>query len=106
MEVTVRYATQQDAMLIADISRQTFYETFAGNNRKEDMDKFLGEQFTRGKLMLEVGNLENIFLLAYFGTEIAGYVKLRDAKQPGKLNNLKALEIARIYAMVNTTRLM
>ena len=101
MELTVRYATEKDALLIADISRQTFYETFAADNSKEDMDKFLSEQFTKGKLMMEVGSAENIFLLAYIGDDVAGYAKLREAKQPEKLKNVKTMEIARIYAMPN-----
>jgi len=101
MDLTVRYATNKDAMLIADISRQTFYETFAADNSKEDMDKFLSEQFTKGKLMMEVDSSENIFLLAYSGDVVAGYAKLREAKQPEKLKNVKTLEIARIYAMPN-----
>ncbi len=101
MDLTVRYATNEDAVLIADISRQTFYETFAPENRKEDMDKFLSEQFTRGKLIMEVANMENIFLLAYSGDVVAGYAKLREAIQPKKLQNVKTLEIARIYAMTS-----
>jgi predicted GNAT family N-acyltransferase len=51
--------------------------------------------------MMEVGSPENIFLLAYNADEVAGYAKLREAKQPEKLKNVKALEIARIYAMTN-----
>ncbi len=101
MDLTVRYATNNDATLIADISRQTFYETFAAENRKEDMDKFLREQFTKGKLIMEVGNMENIFLLANSGDDVAGYAKLREAKEPEKLKNVKTMEIARIYAMPN-----
>ena len=101
MDLTVRYATNNDATLIADISRQTFYETFAAENRKEDMDKFLSEQFTKGKLIMEVGNMENIFLLVYSGDDVAGYAKLREAKEPEKLKNVKTMEIARIYAMPN-----
>jgi hypothetical protein len=91
MDLTVRYATNNDAMLIANISRETFYETFAPENRKEDMDKFLSEQFTRGKLIMEVANMENIFLLAYSGDVVAGYAKLREAIHPKKLQNVKTL---------------
>ena len=101
MNFSLHYATKQDAELIADISRQTFYETFAADNTKEDMDKFLREQFTRGKLMLEVGNPENIFLLVYNDDEVAGYVKLRESKAPASLGNNNAMEIARIYSMRN-----
>lgn len=101
MDLTVRYATNKDAELISNISRQTFYETFAADNTKENMEKFMAEQFTKGKLIIEVGSSENIFLLAYNEDEVAGYAKLREAKQPEKLNDLKAIEIARIYAMTN-----
>jgi ribosomal protein S18 acetylase RimI-like enzyme len=101
MSLSIRYADLQDAALIADISHQTFYETFAAENRKEDMDKFLNEQFTRGKLMMEVGARENMFLLAFFNEEVAGYVKLREGRTPGLLGNVSGMEIARIYVMNN-----
>ena len=82
MNLTIRYATENDAALIADISRQTFYETFAPLNTKANMDIFMNVQFTKGRLMLEVGQRGNIFLLAYLNEEIAGYVKLRDTRIP------------------------
>jgi len=88
-------ATREDAVLIADISRQAFYDTFAADNTKEDMEKFLEEQFTRGRLMMEVGSPENTFLLATIDNEVAGYVKLRDGKLPDELKCSTALEIAR-----------
>jgi len=99
MELWIRYGTIEDAALIADISHQTFYETFAASNKKEDMEKFLGQQFTKGKLMLEVGSPENTFLLAMYGNDVAGYVKLRESRAPRSLGNMPSLEIARLYAM-------
>lgn len=101
MNLSIRYATLADAEFVADISRQTFYETFAPFNTKEDMDIFLNVQFTKGRLMLEVGAQENIFLLAFADQEIAGYVKLRDTRHPKTLQSNNALEIARLYAMKN-----
>lgn len=99
MNLTLRTATKEDAELIADISQQTFRDTFAADNTKEDMDKFLCEQFTKGRLMLEVGTPENNFLLAYVDNSLAGYVKLRDAKAPVELKNVPSLEIARLYVL-------
>jgi ribosomal protein S18 acetylase RimI-like enzyme len=101
MTPVIREATVADAKLIADISHQTFYESFAAYNRKEDMDKFLNQQFTKGKLIMEVGARENTFLLAYHGNDIAGYVKIRDERVPLSLGNVGALEVARIYAVSN-----
>lgn len=99
MTLVIREATIADARLIADISHQTFYETFAMHNSRENMDKFLNQQFTKGKLIMEVGARENIFLLAYDNDDIAGYVKIRDERVPLSMGNVSALEIARIYAM-------
>lgn len=101
MSLTIRVATKDDARLIADISHQTFYESFAADNSKADMDKFLNQQFTKGKLMLEVGTAENYFLLAFDGEEVAGYVKLRDSHVPPSLGSSNALELARLYAMTH-----
>lgn len=101
MALVIREATVEDARLIADISHRTFYETFAAHNSKEDMDKFLGQQFTRGKLIMEVGSRGNIFLLAYNNDVVAGYVKLRNERVPPGMGNANALEVARIYAMTD-----
>jgi ribosomal protein S18 acetylase RimI-like enzyme len=92
-------ATKNEAALIADLSRQTFYDAFAADNTQADMDKFLNEQFTREKLMEEVGAPGNIFLLAYEGDEAVGYARLRETPNPVQLEDGVALEIARIYAM-------
>lgn len=94
MNITIKEASTADAALIADMSRQTFYETFAANNSKEDMDKFMNEQFTREALMTEVGAEGNIFLLAYVNGEAAGYARLRNA-ETAELPN--SIELARIY---------
>ena len=63
------------------------------------MDKFLREQFTKGRLMLEVGSPENSFLLAYFDEKVAGYIKLREGKQPIELIGTASLELARLYVV-------
>ena len=96
--ISVRFATSQDAELIADISRQTFYDTFASQNTVEDMNKFLNEQFTREALINEVSTKDNIFLLAYDQDEPVGYVRLRDNNNPPSLGSTNAIELARIYA--------
>jgi ribosomal protein S18 acetylase RimI-like enzyme len=98
MNLSTRYATNDDAALIADISRQTFYETFSSLNSKVDMDIFMNVQFTKGRLMLEVGKPENIFLLAYADEKVAGYARLRE-KSDKMFQYKPTLEIARIYAV-------
>lgn len=95
MDIVIREATTADAALIADLSRQTFYETFAAQNTPADMEQFLREQFTRAALMAEVGAPGNTFLLAYSNQEPAGYARLRENGADAAKNSL---EIARLYA--------
>jgi ribosomal protein S18 acetylase RimI-like enzyme len=99
MNLKIKYATEEDASLIAEISRLTFFETFSPSNLKVNMDIFMNVQFTKGRLMLEVGQPENVFLLAYNDSNVAGYAKLRDTRHPKQLGSSNALEIARLYAM-------
>ena len=99
--ITIRFANTADAELIADMSRQTFYETFALSNTKENMDIFMNETFTKEALMKEVGTPGSIFFLAYYGDEPVGYVRMRQSNNPPELANKNAIEIARIYATTN-----
>lgn len=100
-EITIRYATADDAELIADLSRKTFYQTFGHVNTKENMDKFMNEQFSREKLIKEVTEPGNIFLLAFDGDAPVGYARMREGQKFPEFKNKDSLEIARIYA-VNT----
>ena len=98
-QVTVRVASEKDSELIVEISRETFYDTFASENTKENMDKFMNEQFAKDKLIAEISGPENTFLLAYNGDKVAGYVKLQESAEPKNLENVPAIEIVRIYSV-------
>ncbi len=98
----IKAATLKDAELIANLSRDTFYETFAQHNTKENMDLFMNQTFTKEALMKEVGAEGNIFFLAYEGETPEGYVRMRESMNPPELGDKKAIEIARIYALQST----
>lgn len=97
--ISVNKANPEHASLIADLSRQTFYETFAKDNTKENMDLFMNQTFTKDALMKEVGMDGNIFFLAYEGETPVGYVRIREGNNPPELGEKKAIEVARIYAV-------
>jgi len=95
--IQIKIATTNDAELIADISRETFYESFAEFNTQADMDKFLAEQFSKKTLMEQVGETGNTFLLAYVDSYPAGYLFLKDTTEAA-LHTANAIEISRIYS--------
>jgi ribosomal protein S18 acetylase RimI-like enzyme len=98
-EIKIRLAVKEDAELIAELSRTTFYDAFAKDNTKEDMDTFMNEQFTKEALMKEVEEEDGIFILAYNANEACGYARMRSVNNEKTLEHENAIEIARIYAL-------
>lgn len=97
--ISIQNVTNREAEIIADLSRQTFYETFAAFNSKNDMDKFMNEQFTKEQLIQEVQDSANIFFVALDENKPVGYLFLRESSNPEGLENLNSIEIARIYSV-------
>ena len=96
-EIIIQRATETDAALIADLSRETFCESFSQFNTVSDLDKFLTIQFNKEKLMAQVSEKGNLFLLAYVGETPAGYVFLKEGSH-SDLSTSNAIEISRFYA--------
>ncbi len=96
--IRIRIAGPEDAELIADLSRKTFYETFSPVNTEENMRIYLDEQHPREKQMAEVGAPGRIFLLAYAGDAVAGYASLRESEPPPGLQGESTLEIGQLYS--------
>jgi diamine N-acetyltransferase len=97
--ITIRFATADDAELIADLSRKTFSETFGYLNTKENMDKFLDEQFDHESLMDEVVEPGNTFLLVFDDEVPVGYAKMREGEKYPEFGDSDSIEIARIYVI-------
>jgi GNAT superfamily N-acetyltransferase len=96
--VQIRQARAEDAALIADMSRRTFYDAFADQNTPEDIAQYMDTQFSRESLMAEVGMPGNIFLLAYLDGQPVGYARLLEHEAPPGMGEGPAAEIVRIYA--------
>lgn len=79
------------------ISKQTFYETFAAVNTKENMTRYLEESFSVEKLTAELNNPEAAFYLAIQDDEVIGYLKVNTGASQTELKDSRALEIERIY---------
>ncbi|HEY4064590.1 MAG TPA: GNAT family N-acetyltransferase [Puia sp.] len=101
-EIRVRTAGREDAELVADISRRTFYDSFSVYNTEENMRIFLEEQFPREKQMAEVGAPGRTFLLAEWETGAVGYASLRETDPPEGLAGERAIEIVQIYSEQKT----
>ena len=81
------------------ISRQTFFETFADRNTKENMNQYLAEEFSTEKLTAELKNPDAQFYFALLDGNVMGYVKLNVGQSQTEIKDDKALEIERIYVL-------
>ena len=60
-EITITRANADDTTLITQLSITTFVETFAADNRKEDMDKYIAEDMSEDRLREELADTANRF---------------------------------------------
>lgn len=97
--IITRRVTTNDIPVLQEISRKTFYETFAANNTPENMTKYLDEGFSVEKLTEELSNEHSQFYFALLGDEVIGYLKLNLGGAQTELRQADSLEIERIYVL-------
>lgn len=95
-ELIIRKADIEDAAPLEKISVDTFVETFASQNTKEDMDLFLNECFNLEAIKKEIADENTEYHMAFLGEKLAGYVKFRKAAHED-FETVNSIEIARIY---------
>lgn len=81
------------------IGRETFYETFSGDNSEENIKEYLNEKFSIEKLTIELSNPDSEFYFAYINDKILGYLKVNFAEAQTELKDKNSLEIERIYVL-------
>jgi diamine N-acetyltransferase len=86
-----------DLSLLQEISKRTFYDSFAALNTAENMKFHLDNHFTREKLTAEILNRDSKFFFAIHGGTPVGYLKINQGSAQTVLPNDQAVEIERIY---------
>ncbi|MDI2090470.1 GNAT family N-acetyltransferase [Commensalibacter oyaizuii] len=86
---------------LQDISRQTFFETFASSCSISDMQSYLNNNFERQQLSTEIKNENSCFYFAIYNQKLAGYLKINFNSAQTEFKDPKALEIERIYILQN-----
>lgn len=97
--IGIRFACEDDAELLAEISHRTFYETFAPQNSKENMDMHTAQNYAVEKIRAELEDPFSIFLLAYDDDRLAGYAKMNDHTKEESKELEIPIEIERIYSI-------
>lgn len=93
----IKRCTADDVKQLRDICCRTFVETFAAQNTKEDMERFLEESFSEERLTEELSDPDSFTYIAYEQDEPIGYLKLNIGSAQTEEGFENSLEIQRIY---------
>ncbi len=99
LDFKITKATLDNLDLLQKISKQTFFETFAAFNSKENMELYLNESLSLEQLKLELENEFSAFYFAYNEQEVIGYLKINSGEAQTEIKDDHSMEIERIYVL-------
>jgi ribosomal protein S18 acetylase RimI-like enzyme len=97
--IQIRMAGPSDVVLLAEIGRQTFRDTFGPANTPEDMAKYLAKSFGEPIQTSELKDPSNSFLVAEVSGVPVGYARLRSGPAPPAVPGSHPMEIVRFYSV-------
>ncbi len=95
--VTIRIATRDDAAVLAELARQTFYDTFAATNDATDMALHLARAYGVPQQSSEIADPSILTLLAEEEGAVVGYAQVRDDHAPPCVTGPSPIELWRFY---------
>jgi diamine N-acetyltransferase len=99
--ITIRPVTENDIVLLTELGRATFTESFSAQNDPVHVQKYLNESHVFEVIKAEFDNPKNHFFLAEYNSEPAGFIKIifdEDEDHP-LLKDKKCMELERIYIL-------
>jgi ribosomal protein S18 acetylase RimI-like enzyme len=100
--VRIRVAEPADAARIASFGARAFRDTFAADNRPEDMAAYLAETFGEARQLAELHDARSTYLVAERdgaggAAEVVGYARVLESEAPTCVPVTPAAEISRLY---------
>ncbi|HEX5633619.1 MAG TPA: GNAT family N-acetyltransferase [Gemmatimonadales bacterium] len=95
--LTIRRATAADAADVAALGARTFHDTFAADNRPDDMAAHLATMFGVPQQTAELIDGNYVTLLAYVGTALAAFAQVRRREPPPCVEGPEPVELHRFY---------
>jgi GNAT superfamily N-acetyltransferase len=92
-----RRAQPRDAAMLAELGRDTFVETFASQNRAEDIEAYVGRTYGEAQQRRELEDPSTITLIGEDDGVAIAYATLRFGEAPACVASDRPLEIGRFY---------
>lgn len=97
--MTIHPATVADAAVVADLARQTFYDTFAPTNNAADMALYLEGAYGVDQQTLELNDRDITTLLVEEDGQAIAYAQLRAGHVPDCVTGADPIELWRFYVV-------
>lgn len=97
MNIRVRRGTEDDAAALAEFAARTFAETFAADNRPEDMEAYLPRAYGVEQQRRELSDPAIATLLLDIDGALAAYAQLRWHQPPVCVTGASPVEVWRFY---------
>lgn len=97
--MNTRYGTTDDAKMLSELGARTFFDTFAKDNKPENVEAYLNASFSPEIQSNELSNPDTIFLIVESEHTAIGYAQLIMNSRDDSIQGIKPLEIRRIYAL-------
>jgi len=98
-DIEVRYATAEDAALLADLGARTFRETFSAENTPQDMAAYLSASFSANRQAAELADPRSVFFIAEVDAQAVGYAQLHASEPAEGVTGERPIELVRIYTL-------
>ena len=97
IEYEISFVELVDLPTLQEISRQTFFDTFADVNTPEDMQQYLTENLSMEQLSKEWNHPATQFYMIKKQDKVLAYLKINEADAQTERREEASLEIERIY---------
>lgn len=99
--VEIRTATAEDAEILAQIGRKSFYDAFADHpkNAPEDMKSYMDEAFSLRAFSEDLADPNVIYFVAEIAGQMVGYAKLKRNSRETCVSGENPLELCRLYSL-------
>jgi ribosomal protein S18 acetylase RimI-like enzyme len=93
----IRAAAATDAAALAELAERTFNETFAADNRPEDIELHAAQAYGESQQEREILDPDIATLMVEVGGHLAGYAQLRSGEPPTCVAGESPIELWRFY---------
>ena len=97
LSVTIRAGEVADAPALAELAARTFRETFAADNRPEDLAMHIDRSYGIPQQRRELMDPAIATLLAEVDGHLAGYAQLKEGPAPSCVTGDAPIELSRFY---------